>query len=237
MAIEIAGAKVGMLVQALSQDTNKPQVDSFKDTIKKRLLHRYPNGTIIGKIVKIDSTNNTVRVQLKTPLKERLIIKHSFAYLDPKDLLVVSVQVTLPTNIAELKAMYVLKGKTNILVRRSPINGTAFAKVQGNQMVRVTGKAKQGFTEVVTDNGNGWISTQFLTTTKPVTVVTPQPPVPQPPSGTTPTTPIAPVEPGIIYVPVEKPTDVKGNIIMVALAAVVTFIAVKIFKKKSNKPL
>lgn len=238
MAIEIAGAKVGMLVQALSADASGTQVDAFKDTIKKRLLHRYKNGTIIGKIVKVDSTNNTVKVQLKTPLKERLIIKHTFAYLDPKDLLVVSVKVTLPTNVAELKAMYVVKGKTNVLVRRSPITGKAFASVNGNQMVRVTGVAKQGFTEVVTDNGNGWISTQFLTTTKPTTVVTPPTPVVYPPSGgTTPPTTPDPVEPGIIYVPVEKPTDVKGNVIMVGLAALVTFVAVKIFKKKSNKPL
>ena len=233
MAIAISEAKIGMLVQTLHKDVSALRVDAYKDSSKKKLLHRYANGVNVGKITEIDTKNNTVRVRLSVPLRERVVIRQNFAYLDVDNLLVVSVKVVLPTNVAELKAMYVVKGKTNILVRRSPINGTAFAKVQGNQMVRVTGKAKQGFTEVVTDNGKGWISTQFLTSTKPVTVVTPEPPV-SPPSGTT---SIAPVEPGIIYVPVEKPTDVKNNLIMVGLAALGTFVAVKIFKKKSNKPL
>lgn len=230
MAIEIAGAKLGMLVQALSQDITGKKVDAFKDTTKKTLLHRYSNGAIIGQIVKIDSTNKSVKVQLKIPLKERLVIKHTFAYLDPKDLLVVSITAVLPTNVATLKKMYVVKGKTNVLVRQSPVTGTAFASVNGNQMVTVTGVVKQGFTEVVTNNGKGWISSQFLTSTKPVTVVSPTtPPVQQPSTGGT--VPVTPVTPGIIYVPVDKPADINKSLLTVALMAVSTFIAVKIFKK------
>ena len=231
MAIAISEAKLGMFVQTLSNDVSVLKVDAFKDSAKKSLLHRYPNGTNIGKITKIDTANNSVQVRLNMPLTERFVIKHNFAYIDPKNLLVVPITVVLPTNVAELKAMYVLKGKTNVLVRRSPITGTAFASVNGNQMVRVTGKAKQGFTEVVTDNGNGWIFTKFLTATKPVTVVTP--PSNQQEPGTV---PVTPVTPGVIYVPVEKPGDMKKNIITLALVAVITFVAVKKLKK-TPKPL
>ena len=232
MAIAISEAKLGMFVQTLSNDVSVLKVDAFKDSAKKNLLHRYPNGTNIGKITKIDTDNNSVQIRLTMPLTERFVVKNNFAYLDPINLLVVPITVVLPTNVAELKAMYVVKGKTNVLVRRSPITGTAFASVNGNQMVRVTGKAKQGFTEVVTDNGNGWIFTKFLTATKPATVVTPPPPNPQEPG----IVPVTPVTPGVIYVPVEKPGDMKKNIITVALVAVITFIAVKKLKK-TPKPL
>jgi hypothetical protein len=235
MAIDIAGAKVGMLVQALSKDAGSTRVAAYKKSTDKTVSHYYKNGDYIGKIVEVNESSNRVKILLKSILKERIVIKISYLWIDPKDLIVIPVKTTLPTNVAELKAMYVVKGKTNVLVRRSPITGTPFAKVNGGQMVRVTGQVKQGFTEVVTDNGNGWISTQFLTTTKPVTVVTqPQPSVQQQvPQGTT---PIAPVEPGIIYVPTDKPSDVKGNVILALLAAGVTFIGVKIFTRKS-KPL
>jgi len=233
MAIAISQAKLGMFVQTLSKDVSSLNVNAYKDSSKKKLLHRYPNGINVGKITKIDTVNNTVQVRLSSPLRERMIIKHNFAYLDADNLLVVPIKTVLPTNVAELQEMYVVKGKTNVLVRRSPVLGVAFARVQGNQMVRATGRVKQGFTEVVTDNGNGWISTQFLTTTKPATVIVSQPPVQQ---ESQPNTTPEPATPGVIYVPVEKPVDLKKNVITLGLVALGAFIVVKFFKK-NPKPL
>ena len=233
MAIAISQAKLGMFVQTLSKDVSSLNVNAYKDRSKKKLLHRYPNGINVGKITKIDTVNNTVQVRLSSPLRERMIIKHNFAYLDADNLLVVPIKTVLPTNVAELQEMYVVKGKTNVLVRRSPVLGVAFARVQGNQMVRATGQIKQGFTEVVTDNGNGWISTQFLTTTKPATVIVSQPPVQQ---ESQPNTTPEPATPGVIYVPVEKPVDLKKNVITLGLVALGAFIIVKFFKK-NPKPL
>jgi hypothetical protein len=231
MAIEIAGAKVGMLVQALPKDAGSNNVAAYKKADAGKAITYFKTETIIGKISQIDTVNNRVRVLLKIKLIERKVIKHSFLWIDPKDLLVVPVKTTLPTNVAEMKSMYVVSGKSNVNVRSSPINGSVMAKVNGNQMVRVTGQAKQGFTEVVTDNGNGWIKTSFLTVTKPSTVVTqPQPEVTQ--GGGT--TPQDPVTPGVIYVPVEKQSDSSSTVITVALSLLAAFGIYKLATHKSK---
>ena len=105
MAIAISQAKLGMFVQTLSKDVSSLNVNAYKDSSKKKLLHRYPNGINVGKITKIDTVNNTVQVRLSSPLRERMIIKHNFAYLDADNLLVVPIKTVLPTNVAKLQEM------------------------------------------------------------------------------------------------------------------------------------
>lgn len=234
MAISVQKAQKGMLVAVVPIDTTATKAQFYKDSAKKNKLYTFDKGKYVGKIVDISVTNNTVKIQFPIRLKLGLLV-YSFGWVSPLDLGVVPSKDALPTNVGELKTLYVLPGKTDVLVRRTPISGVAFAAVNGNQMLRATGQEKSGYTEIVTDNGLGWVATKFLTTTKPATVVVaPQPPVQQPDTsggGTGDT-----VVPGVVYVPVEKPVDNQRTIFTVLVSLFGAGVLYKIFKPKTNKP-
>lgn len=237
MAISVSGAKLGMMVAVVPSLASATTAPFYKDDALSKHLYNFPKGKYIGKIIQVSTAKKSVKVQFPIKLKLGLLV-YSSGWVNPANLGVVPQKDALPANVAEMKAMYVLSGKTDVLVRRSPVTGKAFAAVNGNQMVRVTGQEKQGYTEVVTDNGNGWIYSKFLTSTKPVTVVTPpQPSVQQeqqPPSAGGSDTAVVP---GVVYVPDKTPSDNNRSIVTIVLLAIGAILGFKIFKKKQKNNL
>jgi hypothetical protein len=226
MAIDIKGAKVGMLVVGVPSNPIENTISFYRDSKRTKFLKAFEKGKHLGKIIKVSEDDNLVQIAFPTKVKVG-ILRFSTGWCNPQNLGVNGIQVALPTNIAELKEKYVISGRTNINVRRSPINGTPFAKVTANQMVRVTGKTKSGYTEVVTDNGNGWIASRYLTDKVPSKVTNLPNPNPQPQQdGTT-----NPDPGGIIYTPTEKLDNTQGNLINAALIFGAIYAAVKLIPK------